>query len=195
MVWMLFYVFLTAGNQSSWNQNRASWSPSESPTRKTGGSDNDDSGDPQYEFHDDTGGDDSENNTSNSNTPSSATGRSNNKSLKQVKPIGRRITEEKIESFPQPRVLSDTSVAKPEPEVLQSPARVGVDRDLMADFSDAGSVMDASGKNKLDSKSQDDWADFAGANNGGKIDSSPDDFIEGLTKLTFTKSFKPPNSG
>ena len=173
--WALFLIL--GGNYSSGGQgNRGSWSPTDSPAasrkQQDGDSDVDEGSDPRYEFHDDNGRDDSETNNS------SRSSHREEKVVKQLKPIGRRIADEQQKTTTtseRPRADSAKSVHKP---------------DLMADLGDAhqfGKAQPAGG---------DDWADFASARTDTNHDErSPDDFIEGLTKLTFSKSFKPPPSG
>lgn len=59
---------------------------------------------------------------------------------------------------------------------------------MLTDFGDS-----VSAGSSTKAAAGDDWADFASARSESKLrhDASPDDFIEGLTKLTFTKSYKP----
>ncbi|XP_055338723.1 clathrin interactor 1-like [Paramacrobiotus metropolitanus] len=186
------------GHQSS-QSNRASWSPSDSPTssRRQPDSDVEEERDPRYEFHDEGDGDDVENHDrdSNSNGRSSGTSRPS----KQIKPIGKRIGagQEKSEPHPKPRA-SDSDASKTEVELPRPPSQpTSHGKDLMSDFGDFGDVAVDAGNN-VGGKPQDDWADFAsfrGAPPENKaIDASPDDFVEGLTKLHFTKSFKAPGA-
>ncbi|GAU92606.1 hypothetical protein RvY_04663 [Ramazzottius varieornatus] len=181
------------GYSGGGGSNRKSWSPSDSPSaaRKNYDSDPEDNGDPAYEFHDDNGGADSDGGT-----------RSHRKApVKQLKPIGRKI-EDKPDSV---RTKTPTGVEAKVDNRPRSVSSVGNKDLLTADFGeDVGRVSPAGAGPKAASASHsaEDWADFASARTEGnaapKNDSSPDDFIEGLTKINFTKSFKgtpaPPGS-
>ncbi|OQV21579.1 Clathrin interactor 1 [Hypsibius exemplaris] len=153
------------GNYSSGGQgNRGSWSPTDSPATSRK------HGDSDVDVDEDRG---DEFHDDNGKDDSESNGRSSShqpeKVVKQLKPIGRRIGTEERSSAP---ARSESGGVKSE-----------------RDGGGHSSAKAAHGG--------DDWADFASARNESaqhSSDQSPDDFIEGLTKLHFTKSFKPPPS-